>query len=216
MNSKYWFCTSLIGLLVLLSFTIGKPSSINYSIESSKQFLFVGIPNPIYIAGLDNQDYIAIVENDTFLLTNKTNTLLVNPNQNGFLKVELKRENSKGDYEQIATKSFIARRLPNPKVYLFGGRRVVSYGEAQTCNRLGVAVTNWMINITTAVRSFAVLQRKNEGDTLLMSEEGRFTKEQKDYIKTLKSGDHLILQDIQVQMPKNEIRNIGSSIYRIE
>ncbi len=193
------------------------------SIESTlMNVLYAGIPNPINVAvpGIVSQNIQVSASNGA--LSRDGNAWSITPTQIGTDVVfSISAKTTDGRTQNIATKNYRVRRLPDPTPYIdykdAAGKPVrfqksgrIDLNTLMNTSELKAAIDDGILDIAFSVISFDLRFTDSMGNTIQEKSDGpRFSQAQRNRLRDLKKGRVVYLRGIIAKGPDGSQREIA-------
>jgi hypothetical protein len=199
----------LVLLLVIIGYSCKTHETNSICIALTKMnVLFRGVDNPANIAvtGVVSKDMKVTIDNGT--IKEVDGSYLLNPVKLGDAVVKVFVND-----KLIGSQPFRVKDLPDPVAKVKGKRYgMVDKEWLVTTEGVTAEMENSEFDYSFAIVSFSVSLERNGKEVIKTSTSNKFTSEQIDFFKTLKPGEKLNIENIQIMGPEGAIRNLQSSI----
>lgn len=187
--------------------TYGDKENVTIAVETVKMnVVYCGVDNPVIIAanGIDMTNIE--VEIDNGIIKKMGEEYLINPARTGHAIVDIIKDGVK-----IGSKEFRVLGLPNPQSFLvLNGRKVgsgeVILAELVKANGIKAEIPDFLFDVDFRIAGFQVKENTNATSTTILSETGTFSDEQRDFIKRLKPGQRITIEEIRAIGPDGVTR----------
>lgn len=210
---------TLLLLILIFSSCSSKESSMNLNNEvyiESKRFLFVGVPNTVYIENFSGQisDLQLIIDEDT-IYSSSSNFFRVSVEQSGIYNLKLYDIKTR---KLLAEKIFKSKPFPPLTPYIDNGNPSINkvYTKQLLMTRkLQSELFNWDVTLRCPIVSFSILVMVDGEERKISSNSAELNQKQKELIGLLKSGQHLIITDIVAELPNKTLQKLQPLVYEI-
>lgn len=183
--------------------------------------LYAGIDNPISISvpGIDQNSIQATMTNGT--LTRKGTGWVARPAKIGTPAEISVSASVDGNTRHVGSTSFRVRKLPDPSPYMIvkegantvhykGTPKRISKAALLSCETLGAAADDDMLNVAYSVVSFSTVFLDQMGNGMPEHSDGaHFSARQKEQFRRLKSGRRFFITSVRAKGPDGIVRDIS-------
>ena len=188
---------------------------------SAMNVLYAGVENPVKIAcsGINSSELQVKITNGKII--GSDGTYLLNPGQSGTLDMQIIHEG-----KLLGVKQFRVLNLPDPdaNIIILSGKTekhmnsgIVSIGQLLNSPGIIANVTDFLFDVEYKIIRFNIEAEPVDGFVRIVpSESDQFTSEQKELLRSMKSGQRVDIEGIEAIGPDGITHNLNAISLIIE